>query len=170
MAPVDIDFDKLSLMHKEACEKKAMQIRNKTEKIEQHKRTLDQKCDELYHKYCDDENPRSINRSLEKQVKHSGNSDVVDLHMNFNIEDFKGWNKFVPFKDDGNGRNYNARPANCLGYFLQKMKDKKHLPENLDFDVWGNKKFTVKFTLHFSFYSEAGVQVAEVESTATTNV
>ena len=34
------------------------------------------------------------------------------------------------------------------------MKDKKHLPENLDFDVWGNKKFTVKFTLHFNFLFE----------------
>ena len=59
-----------------------------------------------------------------------------------------GWDKFVPYKADEYSRNFNARPATCLKMFLERTKELEYLP-NISFEVWGNKKFTVKFTLTF---------------------
>lgn len=124
-------------------------VAQKSVRIKECIQKFNKQCDDLIFKYFDDNDDQSINRSLERAVKKSGNTDRVDLYMNFDREDFKGWAKFVPFKADEYGRNYNARPATCLSLFLQRAKHLGYLPK-ISFDVWGNKKFTVKFTLDFN--------------------
>lgn len=121
----------------------------KYEKIQNCKTMFNEKCDKLILKYFDVENPYSINSSLLRAVKKSGNTDVVHLYMNFQKNDFKNWEKFVPFKADEFGRNFNARPASCLKLFLDRAKELGYLPQ-ISFSVWGNANFTVKFTLYFN--------------------
>ena len=119
---------------------------------------FNEKCDTLIKKYFDEDDEYSINKSLERAVAKSGRTDAVDLHMNFNRDDFTGWHKFVPFQADEFGRNYNARPASCLNLFLARAKHLGYLPQ-ISFVVWGNRKFTVKFTLRFN---ESSLDVSDV--------
>lgn len=112
---------------------------------QEHIKTFNNKCDELNQKYFDENDPKSINCSFARAVKKSSSSEV-NLYMNFVHADFCGWAKFVPFKADEYGNNYNARPASCLRLYLERAKELGYLP-NITFDVWGNKKFTVHFKL-----------------------
>ena len=107
-------------------------------------------CDKLNEKYFDDKNKFSINQSLSRACMKAKDSSCVELYMNFDMNDFCKWHRFVPYKADEYGRNYNARPSSCLNMYLTRCKQDGWLPPNLTFDVWGNKKFTVKFTLKFN--------------------
>ena len=109
---------------------------------------FNERCDVLIKKYFNEEDEYSVNASLARAVAKSGRTDAVDLHMNFTRSDFCGWHKFVPFQADEFGRNYNARPATCLKLFLERAKHLGYLPQ-ISFVVWGNQKFTVKFTIRF---------------------
>lgn len=135
----------------------------KEERVKECIKTFNDKCDTLIAKYFDETNDKSINASMERAVKKSTDFSDIDLYMNFERDDFRGWAKFVPFLKDEYGRNYNARPASCLRLFLERAKDIGYLP-NISFEVWGNKKFTVKFTLHIE---EETVQEPELEEKAT---
>lgn len=119
---------------------------------------FNERCDILIKKYFNENDEYSINKSLQRAVAKSGRTDVVELHMNFNRDDFTGWHKFVPFQADEFGRNYNARPASCLNLFLARAKHLGYLPQ-ISFFVWGNRKFTVKFTLRFD---ESSLDVSDV--------
>lgn len=107
-------------------------------------------CETLNKKYFDAKNNFSINQSLNRACLKAKDASTVKLFMNFDRDDFCNWHRFVPFKADQYGRNYNARPSTCLAMYLTRAKDQGWLPENIFFEVWGNKKFTVEFTVKFS--------------------
>ena len=146
-----------------AQQSKATYNANKEQKSIRVKECIDRfnkKCDTLIKKYFNEDDEYSINKSLERAVAKSGRTDTVDLHMNFDRDDFIGWHKFVPFQADEYGRNYNARPASCLNLFLARAKHLGYLPQ-ISFVVWGNRKFTVKFTLRFEERSLDASHVSE---------
>ena len=132
-------------------------MKAKAKRIEECKMKFTTKCKELRDWYFDDTNEdgivRSVNRAIEK---YGGRGRDVDLYMNFRRPDFCGWNKFVPFQPDQYGNNYNARPSSCLKLFLDDCKEKGYL-ENIEYDVWGNRKFTVKFTICIIGYDKEKV-------------
>lgn len=132
----------------------------KASRIEECIRMFNEKCDILIKKYFDEHNYYSINNSLARTVAKSGRTDTVNLHMNFDRNDFVGWYKFVPFQADEHGRNYNARPASCLRLFLDRAKYLGYLPQ-ISYVVWGNQKFTVKFTLQFEDESVPNLPVSD---------
>ena len=122
-------------------------LKEKEQRIQACIKQFNDKCETLIAKYFDENNPKSINRSLERAAeRHGAKNGKVELYMNFERSDFQDWSKFVPYKRDEYGRNYNARPASCLNLFLQRAQYLNYLP-NITFDVWGNQKFTVKFTM-----------------------
>ena len=123
--------------------------------IQKCKDKLENTCKELDKKLFDKEDYYSIPHSFTRACSRNGITNKLDVYINFNIKDFSGWNKFVPYENDGNGRNIHARPANCLKRYLTRAQCNGMLPKNIDFDVWGNKKFTVKFTIHFDSEEDA---------------
>lgn len=113
------------------------------------KQQLLEKMESLILKYFDPGNEKSVSRSIERAyARNNKNSKDIVLFINFDRDDFLRWSKFVPFKPDPlNGFNMNARATECCHRFLMYSKEKQHLPFNIEFDVWKNKKFTVKFTI-----------------------
>ena len=145
-----IDAKSLYKSAQKGAENQEEYRKRKEERVQKCIDKFNEKCDTLHKKYFDDSNRFSINQSLNRACLKSTNSSSVKLYMNFDREDFCNWHRFVPFKADEYGRNYNARPSTCLFLYLTRAKEQKFLPENIIFDVWGNKKFTVEFTLNFS--------------------
>ena len=142
-----ITMDALSETAKLSIQNKESFMIEKAKRVEQCKQMFANKCDELRTIYFDENKENSIVCSVKRAVlKHGGKWKNVDLYMNFEISHFCNWNKFVPYKADTYGKNYNARPSSCLNAFLLDCKSKGYL-ENIDFEVWGNRKFTVKFTI-----------------------
>mgnify|MGYP001171589412 CR=1 FL=1 len=144
-----IDISSLRNTAQSGAENRDEYMRKKKIRIEECVKVFNQKISDLHLLYFDDNNKFSINKSLERACKKAYNPDYVELYMNFNISDFSGWGKFVPFQPDQYGKNLNARPANCLRMYLTRAQADGYLPSNIKFDVWGNKSFTVKFTIDF---------------------
>lgn len=120
----------------------------KQKKIEARKMELTSKMDGLLQKYFDPTDEYSVYSSIQRAVKRSStDAKEIEFYMNFTKEDFFHWHKFVPYKADENGFNLNAKYTECCKRFLKYAKDKEYLPDNIQFDVWTNKKFTVKFTI-----------------------
>lgn len=142
-----VNIETLRASAKEGAKNNEEYMKKKEMRIEECKKQLNEKLEECVKKYFDDENKFSINSSLDRACKKNGHRNEVELYMNFDRQDFVEWNKFVPFKADKYGKNYNARPSTCLHMFLTYSHEQGYLPENISFDVWGNKKFTVKFTI-----------------------
>lgn len=161
----------MSILNIEDLFTKAMDAHNsqaecnatKEQRIAEHIKTFNKKCDVLILKYFDKDHLSSINSSFERAVRKSGNLNQVNMYMNFDRDDFKGWNKFVPYKADEYGNNYNARPASCLRLFLEYAKNQGYLPQ-ISFDVWGNKKFTVHFILDFNENNDTSSNAATCQS------
>ena len=123
--------------------------KEKEERIEARKKELYEKMDSLLLKYFDESNDYSVNNSLKRAFAKSDiESKEIVFYMNFDRQDFLGWSRFVPYKaDPDNGHNINGRATECCNRFLKYSQEKEFLPRNVDFDVWKNKKFTVKFTI-----------------------
>ena len=167
MSTLNIDelFAKASDSHKS----KEKYNDTKQLRIAEHIKTFNSKCNTLISKYFDKNNSSSINSSFERAVRKSGSLDQVNMYMNFDRDDFKGWNKFVPYKADEYGNNYNARPATCLKLFLEYAKNLGFLPQ-ISFEVWGNKKFTVHFVLDFNENNDTSSIAATYESQSERDV
>lgn len=122
--------------------------KEKAERIESRKKELNAKMDELILKYFDEDDEYSVNSSLKRAfAKTDTESKEIVFYMNFNREDFTGWSRFVPYKAD-NGYNMNARPTECCNRFLKYSQENGYLPKNVQFEVWKNKKFTIKFAIN----------------------
>jgi len=143
-----IDMQKLHRAAQEGTSNQEERFKKKQERIQECIKQFDSKCDSLHEKYFDNQNSYSIPSSLLRACKRGANDKgEIDLYMNFDRNDFLNWHKFVPFKADEFGKNYNARPSTCLHLYLTRAKKQGYLDDDIKFDVWGNKKFTV----HFSF-------------------
>ena len=121
----------------------------KMQRIAECKKKLQLKLDEMVQKYFDPNWNFSINNSLMRGCQRNDGASSFDVYMNFDRADFSGWNTFVPYKADQNGNNYNARPPNCIRRFLEYAQENLFLPGNITFNVWGNLKCTVVFTILF---------------------
>ncbi len=144
-----IDAQSLFKSAQKGAEEQEKYKQRKQARIQQCIEKFNGTCDNLNKKYFDPSNKFSINQSLDRACRQTRDSSTVKLYMNFDRDDFCNWHRFVPFKADEFGRNYNARPASCLAMYLTRAKDQGWLPENITFNVWGNKKFTVEFTAKF---------------------
>lgn len=121
----------------------------KCKRIAIRKEELDRKLQSLITKYFDENDTSSIFSSVKRACKNSKNDgSAIEFYMNLNRNDFVKWSKFVPFKADENGYNTNAKPTECCKRFLLHAKEDGYLPQNIEFEVWKNQKFTVKFTMY----------------------
>lgn len=116
-------------------------------RIQAKKDELEQKCVSLDAVLMNPNDPRSLYSAVKRAAKYADKDGKKEFFINFDRDMFCKWNRFVPFKPDANGFNYNARPASCLKLYLDRCKAKEMLPPGLTYDVWGNRKFTVKFYL-----------------------
>lgn len=141
----------------------------KMERVAVCKKKEQEKLKSLIEKYFDEEWEYSINNSLLRVCEKSkGDKNSIKLYMNFDRKDFVGWNAFVPFKPDDWGQNYNARAPNCIRRFLEHAQLIDMLPGNITFEVWGNMKCTVVFTILFDGEEVEEVEVEEKDTTTTT--
>lgn len=140
----------MELLKKAAFSKLEAEDPEKIERIALCKKKEKEKLDSLIKKYFDQEWEYSINNSLMRVCeKSTGEQNSINLYMNFDRKDFVGWNSFVPFKADDWGQNFNARAPNCIRRFLEHAQLIDMLPGNITFEVWGNLKCTVVFTIMF---------------------
>ena len=119
------------------------------------KKQLYDKIQSLHKIYFADDNKFSVTKTLMRAAQYNKDPKQVKAYMNFNIKDFFDWGKFVPFLEDDYGKNYNARPVNCLNRYLRTAQEEGYLPDYVKFEAWGNKKFTVVFTIELPDVSDA---------------
>lgn len=124
--------------------------KEKADRVELRKKELHDKMDDLILKYFDENNEYSVNNSLKRAfAKSDEESKEIVFYMNFDRQDFLRWSRFVPYKaDPETGYNMNARATECCNRFLKYSQQKEYLPSNVEFDVWKNKKFTIKFKIN----------------------
>lgn len=134
----------------------------KESKINMRKKQLNEKFNEMTTKYFNDNWYYGIPQSLLRACGRASDEGNIKLYMNFERKDFCNWNRFVPYEADEYGKNLNARPANCLKIWLQHCKDNGLLSDNISFNVWGNKKFTVLFNVTFT--TETNSETENIES------
>lgn len=140
----------LEALKKAAFSKQNSEDDEKAKRIAACKQKEKEKLDSLILKYFNSDWSYSINNSLMRACeKSSGETNSIELYMNFDRNDFSGWHAFVPFKADQHGMNYNARPVNCIRRFLEYAQEVDMLPGNITFDCWANYKCTVVFTILF---------------------
>jgi hypothetical protein len=119
-------------------------------RIEFRKQQFKEAADKLIFKYFDEQNPKSINKSFERAAgKTKKSSNYIELFMNFDRDDFRGWNKFVPFRNNGYGQNMNAQPWSVLIMWLQYCQTMDFLP-NVAFQPLYNTNFTIRFVLNLT--------------------
>ena len=135
--------------------KNIMEKRDKAPIIEMRKKQLYDKIQSLHEIYFADDNKFSVTKTLMRAAQFNKDPKQVKAYMNFNIKDFFDWGKFVPFLEDDYGKNYNARPVNCLNRYLKAAQEEGYLPDYVKFEAWGNKKFTVVFTIELPDVSDA---------------
>ena len=119
----------------------------KEERVQKCQAKLRAKVNELHTIYFNENDSYSIPNSLNRAAKSNRDPTCIKLYMNFNMQNFCGWGSFVPYMCDEYGKNYHARPVNCLKRYLDTAKEDGLLPNEIEFEVWGNKKFTAVFTL-----------------------
>lgn len=142
-----VDMNSLHVVAKEATSNQEEKAKKKQERVQACIKQFNDKCDSLHEKYFDEKNSFSVPSSLVRACKRGANDKgEIELYMNFERNDFVNWHKFVPFKADEYGKNYNARPSTCLRLYLTRAQEQEYLDKEIKFDVWGNKKFTVKFS------------------------
>jgi hypothetical protein len=158
----------MELLKKAAYSKTEAEDQEKMERVAACKKKEQEKLDSLIAKYFDAEWEYSINNSLMRVCERStGDKNSINLYMNFDRKDFVGWNAFVPFKPDDWGQNYNARAPNCIRRFLEYAQLIDMLPGNITFEVWGNFKCTVVFTIMFDGEEDGEEVEVEVEENDT---
>ena len=150
-----------------ALERKKKNTTNKKYKepiIEMRKKQLHDKIQSLHTTYFAEDNKFSVTNTLMRAAQNNKDPRKVQAYMNFNIKDFFDWGKFVPFEPDEYGKNYNARPVNCLNRYLKAAQEEGYLPDYVKFEPWGNKKFTVVFTIELPEVDESDYEDKEIEA------
>ena len=141
----------LEALKKAAFSKQNSEDDEKAQRIAACKQKEKEKLDSLILKYFNSDWGYSINNSLMRACeKSSGETNSIELYMNFDRNDFSGWHAFVPFKADQHGMNYNARPVNCIRRFLEYAQEVDMLPGNITFDCWANYKVHCRFLRYCS--------------------